>query len=61
MVKCYNNQITTDDNCNVQSHDKEESKLNSIINVNFGAHTLIQNKIRESPFNKNDVANIKSK
>ena len=38
--KYYNKQITTRDNGNVQSHDKEESKLNSTINANSGAHTL---------------------
>ena len=32
--------ITTHDNGNVQSHDQEESKLNSTINANSGAHTL---------------------
>ena len=39
--KYYNKRITTRDNGNVQSHDKEESKLNSTITVNSGAHTLI--------------------
>ena len=38
--KYYNKQITTRDNGNVQSHDKEESKLNSTITANSGAHTL---------------------
>ena len=38
--KYYNKRITTRDNGNVQSHDKEESKLNSIITANSGAHTL---------------------
>ena len=37
--KYYNKRITTCDNGNVQSHDKE-SKLNSIITANSGAHTL---------------------
>ena len=32
---------TTHDNGNVQSHDQEESKLNSNINVNSGAHGKI--------------------
>ena len=35
-----NKGITTRDNRNVQSHDQEEIKLNSTINVNSGAHTL---------------------
>ena len=41
--KYYNKRITTRDNGNVQSHDKEESKLNSTIAANSGAHTLTQN------------------
>ena len=36
----YNMQITTYYNGNVQSHDQEESKSNSTINVNSGARTL---------------------
>ena len=43
--KHYNKQITTRDNANVQFHDQEESKLNSTINVNKGAHTLTHDKI----------------
>ena len=38
--KNYNKQITTRDNGNIQSHDQEESRLNSTINANSGAHTL---------------------
>ena len=38
--KDYNKRITTRDNGNVQSHDKEESKSNSTISANSGAHTL---------------------
>ena len=38
--KDYNKQFTTRDIGNVQSHDQEESKLNSTINANSGAHTL---------------------
>ena len=38
--KYYNKRITTRDNGNVQSHDEEESKLNSTITANSGAHTL---------------------
>ena len=38
--KYYNKRITTRDNGKVQSHDKEESKLNSTIIANSGAHTL---------------------
>ena len=38
--KYYNKRITTCDNGKVQSHDKEESKLNSTITTNSGAHTL---------------------
>ena len=36
----YNKRITTRDNGKVQSLDKEESKLNSAITANGGAHTL---------------------
>ena len=43
--KHYNKRITTRDNDNVQFHDQEESKLNSTINVNKGAHTLTHDKI----------------
>ena len=38
--KYYNKRITTRDNGKVQSHGKEESKLNSTITANSGAHTL---------------------
>ena len=38
--KYYNKRITTRDNGKVQSHDKEEIKLNSTITTNSGAHTL---------------------
>ena len=38
--KYYNKRIITHDNSNVQSHDKEEGKLNSTITTNSGAHTL---------------------
>ena len=31
--------------CDVQSRDQEESKLNSTINVNSGAHTLTHDLI----------------
>ena len=37
--KYYNKRITTRDNDNVQYQDKEESKLNSTISANNGAHT----------------------
>ena len=38
--KYCNKQVTTCDNGNVQSHNKEESKLNSTIPANSGAHIL---------------------
>ena len=38
--KYHNQRISTLDNGNVQSHDKEKSKLNSTINTNSGAHTF---------------------
>ena len=43
--KYYNKRITTRDNGNVQSHDQEESKLNSIINANNGARALTHDQI----------------
>ena len=59
--KYYNKPITTRHNGNVQSHNQEESKLNSTINPNRSAHTLTHNRIIISPFNKNSVTTIKSK
>ena len=43
--KYYNKRITTRDNGNVQSHDKEESKLNGTITANSGANTLTHDQI----------------
>ena len=43
--KDYNERITTRDNGNVQSRYKEESKSNSTINANSGAHTLTHDQI----------------
>ena len=43
--KDYSKWITTLDNGNVQSHDKEESKLNSTTSANSAAHTLTPDKI----------------
>ena len=60
QYKYYNKRITTRDNGNVQSHDQEESKLNSTINVNNRAHTLTDDKIIKSRFNKNNLTTIKS-
>ena len=40
----YNKRITTLDNGNAQSHDQEESKLNSTIKVH-SAHTVTHDKI----------------
>ena len=37
-------------NENVQCHDQEESKLNSIIIVNNDAHKLIDKKLTKSSF-----------
>ena len=42
-----------------QYYDHEESKLNSTIDTNSGAHTLTYDII--SPFNKNNVATIRSR
>ena len=38
--KYYSKRTTTCDSDNVQSHDQEQSKLNSTINANSGAHKL---------------------
>ena len=58
--KDYNEQITIRDDGNVQSYDKEESKQNSNISANSGVHTLPHDKIiKNSPFNKSNVATIK--
>ena len=46
----YNQRITTRDNGNVQFHGKEESKLDSTINANSGAHTLTHDKIAKNLF-----------
>ena len=59
--KYYNKWITTRDSGNVQSHDWEESKLNSTINASKGSHTLKHEKRITSPFNKNNVATTKIK
>ena len=59
--KYYNKQITTRNNGNSQSPEQEESKLNSTINANSGAHTPTDDKTIKSPFNKNNIATTKSK
>ena len=43
--KDYNEWITTRDNGNVQSHDKEKNKSNSTISANSGAYTLTHDQI----------------
>ena len=43
--KVYNKRITTRDNGNVESHDKEESTSNSTINTNSGAHIVTHDQI----------------
>ena len=43
--KYHNKRITTRDNGNVQSHDQEETNLNSTITPNSGAHTLTYDQI----------------
>ena len=60
--KDYNKRITTCDNGNVQSDDQEKNKLSSTINANSGVHTLTHDQIiiKKSPFNKNNVATIKT-
>ena len=43
--KDYNKRITNRDNGTVQSHNQKESKLNSTINTNSGAHTFTHDQI----------------
>ena len=50
--KDYNKWITTHDNGHVQSHDKEESKSNSIISANSDAHTLTYDQIIKKSIQK---------
>ena len=45
--KDYNKRITTRDNGNVQSHDKEETKSTSTVRANSGAHTLTYDQIKK--------------
>ena len=60
--KYYNKQIKTRENGNVQSYDQEQSKLNGAIDETISAHTLRHDLIiKNSPFNKNNVATIKNK
>ena len=54
----FNKEIIFPDNSNVQFHNQEESKLNSTINANSGAHRFTRDKIN-SQFNKNNLAIIK--
>ena len=56
--KYYNKRITTSDDGSVQSHDQEESKLNSTINAKIGAHKLAHDKIIK---NRNNVATTENK
>ena len=44
--KYYSKQITTRDNGKVQSHNQEESKVNSNSNANSGAHTSDNEKLK---------------
>ena len=60
--KNYNKRLITRDNSNVQSHDQEESKLNSTINAICGAHTLTSHLTQQkNSFSKSNVATMKSK
>ena len=54
-------QLTTRGSGNVQSHDQEESKLNSTIYAKSGAHAFKDNKIMKGLLNNNNVATIESK
>ena len=54
-------QLTTRASGNVQSHDQEESKLNSTIYAKSGAHAFKDNKIVKGLLNNNNVTTIESK
>ena len=43
--KGYNERITTHDNGNVESHDREDSKSNSTSNGNSGAYTITHDQV----------------
>ena len=58
--KYYNKRITTRDNGNVKFHDQEKIKLSSTVIAKGCAHTLTEDKIVKSSFNKNK-ATIKKK
>ena len=59
--KYYNKRVTTCDSGKKNISEQEESKLNSTINANSGAHALTDDKIIKSPFNRNNIAIIKNK
>ena len=59
--KYCNKRITTLANDNLQSHDQEECKLNSIINGSSSAHIITHDEIMKNPFNENNIATTKSK
>ena len=60
-MKWHFNRSTTmvSESNDVQSHDQEDSKLNSSIIANSGVHTLVDDKVIKSPFSKNNVGTIK--
>ena len=59
--KYYNKRIKTLDKGNVPFHDQKERKLGITIDANSGVDALRHDKIIKSPFNKNNVATMKSK
>ena len=64
--KDYNEQITTCDNGNVQSHDKEKSAIRKCQikqchwREQWCSYTYKWPNNKKSPFNKNNVATIKT-
>ena len=46
LYKYYNKRITTCGYGNVQSYDQKESKFNSTVNTNSGAHILTDDKLK---------------
>ena len=47
--------------CNFESHDKEQTKLNSAINENTGVHTLTDERIIKNPLKQYNVEIVKNK
>ena len=58
-VQVLNKQTTSHEKDNFQSHDRKESKLNSMLTANSSVYTLINDKMIKNPFRRNNIATIK--